>query len=127
MVQIAKAEQRAKTESFLRMENSIVKTSKTTTPSTSTSVSTSVSNDNSGVGVGVGVGSSISNMSDGRDKNLPSFWIPSMTPQSNKTKMKKPENTVYCPMSGKPLKASHFIDVHFTPVNDSSNSKTVFI
>jgi hypothetical protein len=112
------------------MENSIVKTSKTTTPSTSstsTSVSASVSNDNSGVGVGVGVGSSISNMSDGRDKNLPSFWIPSMTPQSNKTKMKKPENTVYCPMSGKPLKASHFIDVHFTPVNDSSNSKTVFI
>lgn len=60
----------------------------------------------------------ISNMAQGRDKKLPSFWIPSETPTSSKSlDMKKPETTVYCPMSGKPLKMSNLFDVIFTPID----------
>jgi len=44
---------------------------------------------------------------------LPSFWIPSLTPQADKTKVEKPEKTIYCPMSGKPLKMKDLIDVKF--------------
>lgn len=34
--------------------------------------------------------SSISNMAEGRDKELPSFWIPSKTPTAQKSKSEKP-------------------------------------
>jgi len=34
--------------------------------------------------------SSVSNMLGGRDKELPSFWIPSLTPESSATILKKP-------------------------------------
>jgi len=36
--------------------------------------------------------SSVSNMVGGRDKELPSFWIPSLTPESSATTLKKPVN-----------------------------------
>ena len=29
-------------------------------------------------------------MQEGKDKNLPSFWIPSLTPQAEATKVEKP-------------------------------------
>lgn len=32
----------------------------------------------------------VSNMADGRDKKLPSFWIPSMTPEAKTSKIEKP-------------------------------------
>ncbi len=44
---------------------------------------------------------------------LPSFWIPSLTPQASKTKVEKPDKTIYCPMSGKALKMKDLIDVKF--------------
>ncbi len=47
------------------------------------------------------------------NKNLPSFWIPSLTPQAAKSKVDKPDKTIYCPMSGKPLKMKDLIDVKF--------------
>ena len=31
---------------------------------------------------------------------LPSFWIPMLTPQAEKSKVDKPDKTIYCPMSG---------------------------
>lgn len=34
--------------------------------------------------------SSISNMSGGKDKELPSFWVPSKTPSAEKPKIEKP-------------------------------------
>jgi len=34
--------------------------------------------------------SGISNLEDGMDKKLPSFWIPSLTPNSKPTEVKKP-------------------------------------
>lgn len=33
---------------------------------------------------------SVSNMTEGRDKNLPSFWIPSKTPEVKIKKLEKP-------------------------------------
>lgn len=39
--------------------------------------------------------SSVSNMQEGKNKDLPSFWVPSMTPAANATKMDKPVMLVY--------------------------------
>nr|CAI5819169.1 unnamed protein product [Callosobruchus analis] len=65
-----------------------------------------------------GTSSSISNMAEGRDKNLPSFWVPSMTPSAEKVELKKPDPTIYCPVSNKPLKVKDLVNVRFTPVPD---------
>lgn len=41
--------------------------------------------------------SSISNMANGLDKQLPSFWIPSKTPDAKKAPMQKPvRNVILC-------------------------------
>ncbi|XP_018570126.1 nitric oxide synthase-interacting protein homolog [Anoplophora glabripennis] len=71
--------------------------------------------------------SSISNMAEGRDKELPSFWIPSMTPSSKKSKLQKPDATIYCPISQRPLKVKDLIDVKFTPVNDPDDKKSIHV
>ncbi|XP_046910133.2 nitric oxide synthase-interacting protein [Dermatophagoides farinae] len=60
--------------------------------------------------------SSISNMNNGNDKQLPSFWIPNLTP-STEDRTKKPDTIVRCPMSGKALKSNRLIEVKFTPVD----------
>lgn len=60
----------------------------------------------------------LSNMKNGKDKQLPSFWIPSLTPQAAATKIEKPDEKVRCPMSGKTLKLKDLIPVKFTPIND---------
>uniref|UniRef100_A0A7N4PET7 Nitric oxide synthase-interacting protein n=2 Tax=Sarcophilus harrisii TaxID=9305 RepID=A0A7N4PET7_SARHA len=52
-------------------------------------------------------------------KELPSFWIPSLTPEAKASKLEKPSRVVTCPMSGKPLRLSDLISVHFTPVDSS--------
>lgn len=62
--------------------------------------------------------SSISNMANGKDKVLPSFWLPGQTQQAEKSKLEKPDPTIYCPVSGKPLKVKDLIDVKFTPIKD---------
>ena len=61
--------------------------------------------------------SSVSNMSGAKEKQLPSFWIPNLTPSTSKAKVKKPSSVVLCPMSGKPMKANQLISVTFTPVD----------
>ncbi|XP_022169755.1 nitric oxide synthase-interacting protein homolog [Myzus persicae] len=71
--------------------------------------------------------SSISNMANGLDKQLPSFWVPSETPDANKAPMSKPDKTIYCPMSGRPLKLKNFVDVKWTLVNDPSDKKSLAI
>ncbi|KAJ8934773.1 hypothetical protein NQ314_013199 [Rhamnusium bicolor] len=70
--------------------------------------------------------SSISNMAAGRDKELPSFWIPSMTPSAEKSKLKKPESTIYCPISQNPLRVKDLIDVKFMPVKDPDDKKSIY-
>lgn len=63
--------------------------------------------------------SSVSNMSSDRGKQLPSFWIPDLTPSTAKERLKKPSTVVTCPMSGCPLKANRLIAVTFSPVDSS--------
>lgn len=53
-------------------------------------------------------------MAGDKRTNIPAFWIPSQTPDSGKAKLSKPDSTVYCPMSGKPLKTKDLINVKFT-------------
>uniref|UniRef100_G3MM35 Nitric oxide synthase-interacting protein homolog n=2 Tax=Amblyomma TaxID=6942 RepID=G3MM35_AMBMU len=100
--ELALAEQRSKAESFARKERTIV-----AVPSTA-----------SGKGSGEEAGPSVSNMSRGKEAQLPSFWVPSLTPTASKDKLEKPRNVVLCPMSGKPLKAKDLIPIKFTPVVD---------
>lgn len=54
-----------------------------------------------------------------KDKALPSFWIPSLTPEAQATKLEKPSRTVTCPMSGKPLRMADLTPVRFTLLDDS--------
>ncbi|KAF3425607.1 hypothetical protein E2986_02119 [Frieseomelitta varia] len=71
--------------------------------------------------------SSVSNMSNGNDKMLPSFWIPSKTPEAKETTLQKPDKTVYCPLSGKPLKIKDLIPVKFTEVKDPDDKKSLIV
>lgn len=72
-------------------------------------------------------GSSVSNMSNGKDKMLPSFWIPSKTPEAKEIILKKPDKTIYCPLSGKPLKIKDLIPVKFTEVKDPDDKKSLIV
>lgn len=72
-------------------------------------------------------GPSISNMSNGKDKVLPSFWVPSQTPEAKETILRKPDNKIYCPMSGKELKMKHLIPVKFTEVKDPDDKKSLIV
>lgn len=62
----------------------------------------------------------ISVQSSSNDKNLPSFWIPSLTPEATPTLIKQPDSKTYCPMSKKPLKIKDLIPVKFTLINTDS-------
>lgn len=71
--------------------------------------------------------SSVSNMSNGKDKMLPSFWIPSKTPEAKETMVQKPDKTIYCPVSEKPLKIKDLISVKFTEVKDPDDKKSLIV
>lgn len=107
--ELAIAEQRSKAESFVQKERTIV-----STPSTSTGHA-STDDDKS----------SVSNMSKGKDSQLPSFWVPSLTPSAEKKKIDKPKNTVLCPMSGRPIKAKDLFPIKFTPVVDPDDKASL--
>ncbi|XP_068848557.1 nitric oxide synthase-interacting protein isoform X2 [Capricornis sumatraensis] len=64
-------------------------------------------------------GSSAGPAGKDKDKALPSFWIPSLTPEAKATKLEKPSRIVTCPMSGKPLRMSDLTPVRFTPLDSS--------
>jgi nitric oxide synthase-interacting protein len=66
-------------------------------------------------------------MAEGKCKALPSFWLPSQTPDANKAKLQKPNSKIYCPVTGEILKMKDLIDVKFTPVNDTDNDKKSLI
>ncbi|XP_076170132.1 nitric oxide synthase-interacting protein homolog [Ptiloglossa arizonensis] len=71
--------------------------------------------------------SSVSNMTNGKDKILPSFWIPSKTPEAKEIMLQKPDKTIYCPLSGKPLKIKDLIPVKFTEVKDPDDKKSFIV
>lgn len=66
-------------------------------------------------------------MAEGKAKLLPSFWVPSQTPDASKAKLKKPDPKIYCPISGEVLKIKDLIDVKFTPINDPADAKKSLI
>lgn len=107
--ELAEAERRSKLNDFLKIEKNIVSNG-------SSSIKDKKSDE-----------PSVSNMTEGRDKNLPSFWIPSKTPEVKKKKLEKPDKTVYCPMTGKPLKMKDLIDVKFTLVKDPDDKKSLIV
>ncbi|XP_055315400.1 nitric oxide synthase-interacting protein homolog [Sitodiplosis mosellana] len=101
-------EEQKKLMKFIDTEKNIV-TSKYATPSTSAGTS------------------SISNMANGRQNDLPSFWVPSQCPSAKKTKVEKPDSTIYCPVSFQPIKAKDLIDVKFTLVQDPDDKKSLIV
>ena len=63
-------------------------------------------------------------MSGDKAKDLPSFWVPVMTPDAKPIIVPKPDTNIYCPVSGKILKMKDLIDVKFTlaPVEEEGKS-----
>lgn len=55
---------------------------------------------------------------------MPSFWVPSQTPDASKAKVEKPDSKIYCPISGKVLRVKDLIEVKFTPINDPDDKKS---
>lgn len=70
-----------------------------------------------------GEGPSISNMTEERKRELPSFWMPCMGPQAKKTRLEKPDKTVYCPISRQPLRVKDLVDVQWTETRDPDDKK----
>ncbi|XP_057364945.1 nitric oxide synthase-interacting protein homolog [Daphnia carinata] len=70
---------------------------------------------------------SLSNMSGNKAKDLPSFWVPAMTPDAKPIIIPKPSTDIYCPVSGKILKIKDLIDVKFTlaPKDDDERGKAL--
>lgn len=66
-------------------------------------------------------------MTKGRDKVLPSFWIPSKTPEAKEASLQKPDKTIYCPISGNPLKMKDLIPVKFTEVVDPDDKRSLIV
>lgn len=103
--ELAAAEKEANLIKFMNRENNISnKNLNSSAPSTS---------------------SSVSNLSNGKDKQLPSFWVPSQLPDAKISKVEKPDSTVYCPISGKPLKIKDLIEVKWTLVKDPDDKKSL--
>ncbi|XP_060705336.1 nitric oxide synthase-interacting protein [Hemiscyllium ocellatum] len=103
LAELAKAEKETKVKAFLEKESTIV--SKPLNPFSSKEGEAKA-------------GSSTKPIQPEDEKHLPSFWIPSLTPEAKVSAMRKPDKTVYCPMSGKPLKMKDLIPVNFLPVDN---------
>ncbi|XP_045895505.1 nitric oxide synthase-interacting protein [Micropterus dolomieu] len=109
----SKSEERERVERFKTRENSIV--SKPINPFTSAQSkgSEKASTDSSSAE------SSSAGSVASSSQSLPSFWIPSLTPEAKPTQLKKPSKAVLCPMSGRPIKMNELITVRFTPLDSS--------
>ncbi|XP_062840832.1 nitric oxide synthase-interacting protein [Trichomycterus rosablanca] len=108
--------EREKIEKFKKKEGSIV--SKPINPFVSGQTKEAPSPNGSVSSVGSFSSASTSTESSS-SSSLPSFWIPSLTPEAKPTMLKKPSKAVTCPMSGRPLKMSDLITVRFTPLDPS--------
>lgn len=54
---------------------------------------------------------------------LPSFWLPSLTPETKSAEVPKPDSQPRCPMSGRPIKVKDLVTVHLTPVDPTRSAK----
>ncbi|XP_069033407.1 nitric oxide synthase-interacting protein [Embiotoca jacksoni] len=109
----SKSEERERVQRFKTRENSIV--SKPINPFTS---GQSTGSEKVQPGSSSGEPASAASAASS-SQSLPSFWIPSLTPESKPTLIKKPSKAVLCPMSGRPIKMNELITVRFTPLDPS--------
>ncbi|KAG5279965.1 hypothetical protein AALO_G00083480 [Alosa alosa] len=95
----ATSEQRERVKNFKKNEGSIV--SKPINPFTS-GKDGAAQNGSKAMGSTAGSDSAVAGSSSGSSISstsaLPSFWIPSLTPEAKPTAVKKPDKTVLCPM-----------------------------
>jgi len=112
----SKSEERQRVEKFKTRENSIV--SKPINPFTSgqNRGNEKGTTDSSSAESSSAAGASSAAPSS---QSLPSFWIPSLTPEAKPTLLKKPSKAVLCPMSRRPIKMNELITVCFTPLDPS--------
>ncbi|CAF5099916.1 unnamed protein product [Rotaria sp. Silwood1] len=110
--------------SFLTTPKSSLLSTSSATPksSTSTRISTNDNNDDE-IPASSSSSSNLSNMNGNQATQLPSFWIPSLTPAAKKAELKKPDQHVYCPISGKPITMKDLIDVKFKLAGDVDPKK----
>ncbi|KAF2366154.1 Nitric oxide synthase-interacting protein zinc-finger [Trinorchestia longiramus] len=108
--ELGAAEERSRLEKFLKSENHPASSSSSLVVSPAAEAAGSSREGNS----------SISNMKGELAKKLPSYWIPSLTPDNKLTRVAKPEQKVLCPMSGKPLKMKDLVSVKFTRVDPNA-------
>ncbi|XP_008288432.1 nitric oxide synthase-interacting protein [Stegastes partitus] len=109
----SKSEERERVERFKTRENSIV--SKPINPFTSGPVKEGEKTRTQRSSGEPSTAASASTSS----QSLPSFWIPTLTPEAKPTLLKKPSKAVLCPMSGRPIKMNELISVRFTPLDPS--------
>jgi len=67
----------------------------------------------------------VSNMVGDRKRELPSFWLPSCGPEAKKSKVEKPDKTVYCPMSRKPIRVKDLVNVQWTEAKDPDDKRSL--
>ncbi|KAI1884798.1 hypothetical protein AGOR_G00230210 [Albula goreensis] len=108
--------ERERAEKFKQRENSIV--SKPINPFTAAQ-SRDSERENGSAGSSSSSSAGASSAGPSSSSSLPSFWIPSLTPEAKPTVLKKPGKTVLCPMSGRPLKLNELVTVRFTPLDPS--------
>ncbi|XP_038639544.1 nitric oxide synthase-interacting protein isoform X2 [Scyliorhinus canicula] len=107
LAELAKAEKESKVKAFLEKESTIV--SKPLNPFSSKEATVTYGE--------AQASSSTEPVQHAGEKHLPSFWIPSLTPEAKASTVRKPDKTVYCPMSGRSLKMKDLIPVNFLPVD----------
>ncbi|CAF1048945.1 unnamed protein product [Rotaria sordida] len=110
--------------SFLTTPKSLLSSSIPPTPK-STRISTNDDNhdETSATTTTSSSSSNLSNMAGNQATQLPSFWIPSLTPAAKKAELKKPDQHVYCPISGKPITMKDLLDVKFKLANNVDPKK----
>ncbi|KAH8368121.1 hypothetical protein KR084_007334 [Drosophila pseudotakahashii] len=119
--QEANSKQQARMERFVNAE----KPAMTPAHSSSVAASSSASEKPSTSSSSTSGASSISNMTNGHEKKLPSFWLPSECPNAGLAKAQKPDATIYCPVSQQPLRVKDLIDVKFTLLRDGDSKRSL--
>jgi nitric oxide synthase-interacting protein len=130
--EISEAEHKIKVEKFLKAEGKLVTSSLSSPPSSSStssstaSASSSVRSSKSNDSDATSSTASVSNMQGDLSKKLPSFWVPSLVPESKtKEKLKKPVTTIYCPMSNKPISMKDLVEVKFKFLEDKDDKRAL--
>uniref|UniRef100_A0A0N4ZM34 Nitric oxide synthase-interacting protein homolog n=1 Tax=Parastrongyloides trichosuri TaxID=131310 RepID=A0A0N4ZM34_PARTI len=63
------------------------------------------------------------NIIDEKERELPSFWVPEMVPEAEKSLLEKPNMKILCPVSNKPLKFKNLLDVIFTEITEGDKNE----